>query len=138
MEKAARPDHDHARSASVRAAIGQPKGGHERADCDGPGPRDGPRQEPHVPSQCQPQRRRSGSHRLANIGAVWTVSGIPPHMDKASCNPLRRMLALAVRAVLTFHTGPCVAGLGPWTTSPKGRVSPRLTGSNPARTRILH
>jgi hypothetical protein len=42
------------------------------------------------------------------------------------------MLVLEVRAVLTFHTGPCVAP-GPWTTSPKGRASLRLTGSNPAR-----
>jgi hypothetical protein len=38
------------------------------------------------------------------------VNEIPPHMDKGFMLPARsRMLALAVRAVLTLRTGPCVA-----------------------------
>jgi hypothetical protein len=48
-----------------------------------------------------------------------------------------QMLALAVRAVLTFQHR-AVRGPGPWTISPKSRVSLRLTGSNAARRGILH
>jgi hypothetical protein len=53
-----------------------------------------------------------------------------PNMNKGSCCLLATNVSVLMRAVLTFHTGPCVApALGK--TSPMGRAPLPLSAGQP-------